>query len=108
MAARVFSVDELATLIAAHLVEISPQSAVSLARTCRVLEVPALSALWETQDSIRSLITRVLPEDVWCYDPRHRDELYPIVSNLFRLRSYPLTNPTRPAVDTATYYGGVE
>ncbi|KAF9790613.1 hypothetical protein BJ322DRAFT_401547 [Thelephora terrestris] len=74
MAARVFCVDELATLIATHLVAISPRSAAALAQTCRALEVPALSALWETQDSIRSLITHVLSEDAWRLTTQHRVE----------------------------------
>ena len=87
MASRVFSVDELATLIATHLVEISPQSAVSLAQTCRVLEVPALSALWETQDSIRSFIMCVLPRDVWCYAIRDGPERHSIVRKFLRLVS---------------------
>ena len=89
MASQVFSVDELATLIATHLVEISPRSAVSLALTCRALEVPALIALWGTQDSIRSFITHVLPEDIWRRVPApYGIELHPIVGFLC-LRSYP-------------------
>ena len=89
MASRVFNVDELATLIATHLVEISPQSAVSLALTCRALEVPALSALWETQDSVTSLITHVLPEGVWRHSTQHGAELHPIVRYFIRSGSYP-------------------
>ena len=90
MASQVFIVDELATLVATHLVEISPRSAVSLALTCRALEVPALSALWEAQQSITSFIAHVLPEDVWRHVPSgHNAEQHPIVSNFLRLGLYP-------------------
>ena len=89
MASRVFSVDELATLIATRLVETSPRSAGSLARTCRALEVPALSALWGTQHSVISFITHVLPEDAWRYSPQRGAELHPIVRSFICLGCYP-------------------
>ena len=65
MAVCVFKVDELATQIASHLLAISPRSTVALALTCRASEVPALRVLWETQDSLSTLITCVLPTDAW-------------------------------------------
>ena len=55
MAARVFNVDELAARIAAHLLEISPKSTLALALTCQAVEIPALRALWGTQDSLKFL-----------------------------------------------------
>jgi len=60
MAARVFKLDELATQIAADLLAISPRTTVSLALTCKALQVPALMALWETECSPASLFCRVL------------------------------------------------
>ena len=53
---RIFEIDELARLISCHLVSTHPASAVSLASTCRFLEEPALSSLWELQDSLTALI----------------------------------------------------
>jgi len=67
MAAQVLQLDELATPIATYLVAISPRSAVALAQTCRVLEVPALSALWGIQSSINLLISSVSPVDACRY-----------------------------------------
>ena len=63
---RVFKIDELARLIASHLVLTSPKSTANLARTCRHLEVPVLSTLWTTQSSLRTLL-EVLPEENWDY-----------------------------------------
>jgi len=67
MAAQVLQLDELTTLIATHLVTISPRSTVALAQTCRALEVPALSALSGTKSSMKLLISSVLPVDAFCY-----------------------------------------
>jgi len=64
---RVFMIDELARLIAGQLVLISQNSAVSLACTCRYLEEPVLSTLWETQVSF-DILLEVLPEDTWYYE----------------------------------------
>ena len=66
---RVFKIDELVGLIASQLVLISLQSTVNLARTCRHLEEPALSALWVTQSSLYVLL-EVLPEEDWNYSDR--------------------------------------
>ena len=65
MADHVFKVDELATQIATNLLAISRKSVVALALTCRALEDPTLRVLWETQDSLGFLITRVLPTEAW-------------------------------------------
>jgi hypothetical protein len=68
MAARVFKLEKLATRIATHLLAISPESTVSLALTCRALEVPALRALWEAQScSLSRLIMRVLSDEILCF-----------------------------------------
>jgi len=64
---HVFKIGELARLIASHLILVSQQSAVNLARTCRYLEEPALSTLWETQDGLDTLL-KVLPDDTWIYE----------------------------------------
>ncbi|KAF9648204.1 hypothetical protein BDM02DRAFT_3129189 [Thelephora ganbajun] len=56
MSQRVFEIDELARLVSHHLVSTNRESAVSLACTCRLLEVPVLSSLWELQDSLLTLI----------------------------------------------------
>ena len=58
---RVFKISELARLIAGRLTLIGRGSAVSLARTCRCLEEPVLSTLWETQSSLHTLL-KVLPK----------------------------------------------
>jgi len=62
---RVFKIGELARLIASQLVLVSRNSAVNLARTCRYLEEPALSTLWETQDRL-DILLEVLPD--WAYE----------------------------------------
>ena len=61
---RVFEIDELTRLIASQLVLISRQSTVNLACTCRSLEEPNLSTLWETQSSMSTLLG-VLPKETW-------------------------------------------
>jgi len=58
---RVFKISELSRAIASHLIPISPESTVNLARTCRYLEEPVLSALWEEQSWVVVLL-KVLPE----------------------------------------------
>jgi len=63
---RVFEIAELARLIASQLVLTSRKSTANFARACRYLEEPALSALWATQPSLRTLL-RVLPEETWDY-----------------------------------------
>ena len=62
MSARVFEIDELARLISSHLLTDRP-TLVSLACTCRVLEVPALSSLWITQRSFTTLINLLPVKD---------------------------------------------
>ena len=62
---RVFRINELARIIASQLVLISRRSATNLACTCRCLEEPALSALWEVQESF-SILLKVFPETDWC------------------------------------------
>ena len=64
---RVFKISELTRVIASQLTLIDPKSAVNLACACRYLEEPALSALWETQFSLCTLLI-VLPEETWVWD----------------------------------------
>ena len=64
MSHRVFKISELTRLIASQLVLINRQSAVNLACACRSLKEPALSALWETQSSLCTLM-EVLPKETW-------------------------------------------
>ena len=52
MPQRICEIEELARLISRHLVSANRQSTVSLACTCRFIEAPALSLLWEHQDSL--------------------------------------------------------
>ena len=59
---HIFEISELTRLIASQLIPISPKSAVNLACTCRYLEEPVLSTLWETQGSLNILL-EVLAED---------------------------------------------
>ena len=60
---RVLMISELARHIASQLVLIEAEgSAVNLACSCRSLEVPILSTLWETQSSLYTLLG-VLPEE---------------------------------------------
>ena len=42
-----FEIDELAGLVSHHLVSVDCGAAISLARTCKMLEVPTLSSMWE-------------------------------------------------------------
>ena len=60
---RVFKISELTRIIAEHLVLIDNKSAVNLACVSRYLEEPALSSLWETQESFCTLLM-VLPEGI--------------------------------------------
>jgi len=59
---RIFKISELTRLIASQLVLISRRSTVNLACTCRALEEPNLSTLWETQRSLFTLLG-VLPRE---------------------------------------------
>jgi len=61
---RVFKIGELARLIAGQLIPKRQGSAVNLACACRNLEAPALSMLWETQESLYTLL-ETLPRDNW-------------------------------------------
>lgn len=65
---RVFKISELTKLIVDQLVLISQQSAVNLACTCRCLEDPVLSTLWETQGSLFTLLG-VFPRGTWDRKP---------------------------------------
>ena len=57
---RVFKINELARAITSRLIPTSQKSIVKLACTCRYLEELALSALWETQIWLDTLL-KVLP-----------------------------------------------
>ena len=61
---RIFKISELTRLIAGHLILIDPEGAVNLACTCRYLEEPVLSTLWEIQYSL-GILLGVLPEAIW-------------------------------------------
>jgi len=73
---RVFKISELTRVIASHLTPTSSESAVNLACTCRCLEEPVLSTLWETQPSLHTLL-RVLPEETsWDFEhSTHRERV---------------------------------
>jgi len=58
---RVLKIGELMRVIASHLTPSSRMSAVDLACTCRYLEEPVLSTLWEEQSQLDNLLG-VLPE----------------------------------------------
>ena len=76
MSARVFRTDELAARIATHLQAISRKSTISLALTCRTLEVPALRSLWEALPCVelKPIIIRLLPGDTCSFIfPRGKD-----------------------------------
>jgi len=64
---QIFRISELASLIAGQLTLISPRSTVNLACTCRCLEEPVLSVLWQTQPQLDTLL-KVLPEETWDCD----------------------------------------
>jgi len=59
---RIFKISELTRLIASQLALISRRSTVNLACTCRALEEPNLSTLWEIQQSLFTLL-EVLPRE---------------------------------------------
>jgi len=62
---RVLEIGELTRLIAGQLVVVGNQkSAVNLACSSRYLEEPVLSALWETQSSLHTLL-KTLPSHTW-------------------------------------------
>lgn len=63
----IIEIDELLGLVIDELVETSPQTAVRLALTCRSLEEPTLSSLWEQQHSLINLV-KVLPNHTWVQD----------------------------------------
>jgi len=65
---RIFRISELTMLIAGQLILTSPKSTMDLARTCRYLEEPVLSVLWQTQPWLDTLL-KVLPEKTWSYNP---------------------------------------
>jgi len=58
---RIFGIAELTRLVAVQLVLIGEKSAVSFGCARRCLEGPVLSALWETQSSMLTLL-KTLPE----------------------------------------------
>jgi len=60
----IVEIDELVRLVVDALVEISPQSAVPFALTCRSLEELTLSSLWKERHSFTDLI-KVLPNHTW-------------------------------------------
>lgn len=66
---RIFKIGELTRLIAGQLVLIDRKSTLNFARASRCLEEPVLSTLWETQQSLVTLL-EVLPKETWIYkDP---------------------------------------
>ena len=64
---RVLKIGELTRLIASQLILIGRESAANLACTCRYLEVPVLSTLWETQSPLYTLL-KTLPRDAWGWE----------------------------------------
>ena len=64
---RIFRISELTRLIASQLILISEGNTVNLACTCRYLEEPALSTLWETQGSLEILL-KALPGETWDFE----------------------------------------
>ena len=78
MSQRVFEIDELTRLIFHHLVEIDRGSLVSIARTCRMFEEPALSSLWETKDSFSHLVHVLTVADEGVRDQASRTVPSPI------------------------------
>jgi hypothetical protein len=65
------SVDEVLRLIACELVESRAKTAaVALACSCKRFEVPALDALWRTQEHLPLLALKSLPGDIWNGDGR--------------------------------------
>ena len=63
----ILEIDELLRLVVDALAETGPQSAVSLALTCRSLEEPTLSSLWREKHSLTDLV-KVLPNHTWVQD----------------------------------------
>ena len=88
----VFKIGELTRHIANQLVLISPPSAVNLACTCRYLEEPVLSTLWEKQKSLRTLL-EALPDETWrteeaVWDHKVRDMHLPLAKLEAQVRLY--------------------
>ena len=61
---RALAVDEILREIIAHVVDIHPPTAISLACCAKSFKEPALSALWRIQDGLLTLI-KTLPPDSW-------------------------------------------
>ena len=111
MAAHVLKIDELATRIAVHLLAINPASTVALALTCRALEVPALRTLWETRESFRDLVMRVLSTDAWCFVFPHGADLCLYVSPRFSSNghsAYSQITENPAGITTTAHHRGVE
>ena len=64
MICPVIEISEVAQIIIDYLVQVSPKSVVSLARTCRALEDQALCTLWSDQDSLETLVENTLLPDI--------------------------------------------
>jgi len=64
----IVEIDELLRLVIEELVQISPQTTVSFAASCRSLEEPTLSSLWKRQVSLHTLVK---------VSPHHRAWLEP-------------------------------
>ena len=94
----IVEIDELLRLIIDELVEICPQTTVSLALTCRSLEEPTLSTLWKQQHSLPCL-AEVLQSHTWT---KNKDDLATTVSG----HNFPadLIELTRPG-DCARSFG---
>ena len=65
----IVEIDELLGLVLDRLFETSPRTTVSLALTCRSLEEPALSLLWQQRCSLPDLV-KVLPNHTCVKDER--------------------------------------
>ena len=68
MTHRALAVDEILREVAAHVTDVHPSTAVSLACCARSFEEPALSALWKIQDELPTLV-KTLPPDSWDFLP---------------------------------------
>ena len=66
MSCHPFQVDEVFRFIVEQLVALDSRSALSLALCCKSLKDLSLSALWERQKRLSTLI-KVLPPDAWAY-----------------------------------------
>ena len=83
MLCPVIDISELAQLVIDHLIDVSPESVVSLACTCKALEEQALRTLWSNQPiPLQTLVRSTLIPDMPHYTLQVQGAPYEQVSSI--------------------------